>query len=267
MTASTTIHLYALISLRALADYDPYEYQRATDLSKQELDSRIEQLLKQTREVEEEPRIGDLTQTLHDLRELESTSETPTAKSYLLRQVKNSSLERAYQLARVETRRVEGRTGTSTPSRQHNTSSTQVFARGTELEFLRLGVMRLLRDLPGYVPRFGYYSRNVEIDCFLEPTLKQQPPVIVEAKNRLDSDDLSPSAMAHWRKLTAGWGKHAVSAVLTTSVSEEVRARWLRMNPKSFVLLFDPEINEFHGRERENFVKAILSRTSNSWNR
>lgn len=262
MSATDAVHLYALISLRALADYDPYEFRRSTDLTRREVDDRIQAALEGARYHGDERLLTDAGQRLDDLRALEATGESPAALSYLLRQVSNSALERAYQLALRQAQSGETRRAAFTRSGGPKPSIQPKAPAGTELEFLRLAVMRLLRDLPNYEARFDYLSRNLEIDCLLQSRAEGEPPVLIEAKAHLKTGTAVQAALATLKKLTAGWGRGVIGVILTMSISEEARTVMYRFRGKYFVLTFDPESNEFLEGEREAFLSGLTARVS-----
>jgi hypothetical protein len=120
--------------------------------------------------------------------------------------------------------------------------------------------MRLLRDLPNYEPRFGYRFRNVEVDCFLEPTVEGYPPILIEAKASVPTRAVFDSTVQQLTKISAGWGRGVITALLTPNIPEEIRANWRRDRSKFFLLEFDPETNEFDPRDHEAFVSAVTSR-------
>lgn len=73
------IHAYALIGLRALAEYDFNEFKRSTDLTKGRLDDRINELLGQTHGQERE----DLNRQLDQLESIRHESENQVAAAFL----------------------------------------------------------------------------------------------------------------------------------------------------------------------------------------
>jgi hypothetical protein len=93
-----TIQLLGLISLRALAEYDPSELRRTTDLSRRELDERIDRLLG-TPAVQVESEVHEVRSRLSELRAIEAEAETQIEQNFLLRNLGRSSLEYAFRMA------------------------------------------------------------------------------------------------------------------------------------------------------------------------
>lgn len=74
------IYLFGLIGLRALAEYDPLEYTRSTDISKWELEQQINSLLKDTDNVEAHNRFKEIHTIIY-------RTETPNEAAFLLQQI------------------------------------------------------------------------------------------------------------------------------------------------------------------------------------
>jgi hypothetical protein len=239
------IHLFALVGLRALADYDPTEFRRTSDLSKRQVDERIELLLKTARDDRDQILATEVSARLKELYEIERDAEGQAELAFLLRQLGLSCLQRAQQLALSYSRTSGPRT--REPKVPVQPAASPVFHRGPE-EHLRLGVMRLIRELPGYVPSFEFPTRGQTVDCMLEPPDTSLPVVFIEGKRSLRSMGSANGAATQIRRATRGWGRRAIAAVLVAEVTLEVRRRWNSDIEGVFLLVYDGETNDFsHG--------------------
>src|SRR6266446_2617175 len=176
------IQLFGLIALRALADTDPAELLRSTDLSKRELDGRIRALL------------GEVDS--RECRELYNSvigavevAESPVETGFLLRQVYASSMAKA-QYGSLQWNRAHPRQG----GERHVPTSDQPFlgpaaqtVESEHEELLRLATMHLLRYLRDYSHAFHQRFRDLEIDCILEPRSSKEPRIIIEARPVIDN--------------------------------------------------------------------------------
>jgi hypothetical protein len=238
------IHLFSLIGVRALADYDPVEFRRTTDLSKREIDERIEHTLARLT-MEEQGIAQELRSRTRELREIEAGAQSQTELSYLLRQLASSCLQRAQQLAFAYSRSDEAKTNQTTYVARANLGGAATSVPREE-EYVRLGVMRLLRELPQYQPKFEYPVRGTQLDCFLEPSDARLPVILIEAKTRLFSEQQWKRAVQLLKGAATGWGKKAITAVLTTTVSPDLSDRANRAPGRTaYLLVYDPESNQF----------------------
>jgi hypothetical protein len=166
------IRLLGLISLRALAEFDPAEYRRATDMSKPYLDREIEARLEYT----EDREARELYETL---RLTSERSDTPQETAFLQRHVYSASFSRAQYFAfrqNRENERLEHRRMTVRPVPDERRN---VGERSNE-ELIRLSTMSLLRTLRNYSFQLHRRSGNIEHDAVLEPTNSEWPQIFVE---------------------------------------------------------------------------------------
>ena len=136
-------------------------------------------------------------------------------------------------------------------------AAQEVPSPSRETEFVRLGVMRLLRELPEYEAAFEYPVRGKTIDCFLKPHASDHPVIFVEAKITLRSLRRAREAVAQLRRAAAGWGRKAVTVLLAGSVEEAVQYNWPQMFSGSHLLRYDIERNDFVGEGVQEIVSAV----------
>ena len=251
-----TIQLLGLISLRTLAEYDPSALRRTTDLSRRELDERIDRLLR-TLAVQEESEVHEVRSRLNELRAIEAEAETQIEQNFLLRNLGRSSLEYAFRMALTYSRTADVLPSDSRTASERVVAAQEVPSPSRETEFVRLGVMRLLRELPEYEAAFEYPVRGKTIDCFLKPHASDHPVIFVEAKITLRSLRRAREAVAQLRRAAAGWGRKAVTVLLAGSVEEAVQYNWPQMFSGSHLLWYDIERNDFVGEGVQEIVSAV----------
>lgn len=253
------IQLYSLVGLRALADYDPPEYRRVTDLSRNELDTKIQQLRLRLSEVGDSL-LAEIESRLSELELIQGESRSQTESSFLLKQLSNSCLQRAQQLALLQgriTRRDEVPTSLEQPTVPDFGRVTPRPSAGED--FVKLAAMRILRGLPNYSADFNVRIKDVEVDCILRPADSRLPMVFIEAKLVLRNDEVLKRAAAHLKRAAAGWGKGALQVVLTTAIDQSLSRPMIERNFGSvYLLLYDKESNEFVGTLSERrLIDAI----------
>ncbi len=253
-----TIHLFGLIALRALADYDPIEFKRTTDLSRRELDRRIDSLLSASVTSEGNADVDQIRRRLHELWSIETEAESQVEQNFLLRSLGKSSLEYALRLALEYSRTARARPRSEILSDKYSTDvADRSHPKSRERDLLRLGVMRLLRELPDYVPRFDYRVQGREIDCFLESVAPYQPVIFIEAKTSLSSLRQVKNASEQLKTVAASWGKGVLTVLLTANATMDVRHMWYEIYPGSYLLQYDPETNEFIAQDASSIVAAV----------
>ncbi len=168
------IRLLGLISLRALAEYDPPEYWRATDMSKRQLSRRIESLLQEV----ENPECERLYAKLNEFRE---SSESPIELSLLLHQIYLESSGMAEYLSLQRSRQERANDYIEDLQRDSRQEKVQRRPVSEGDELIRLSTFLLLRDLEGY--RFSFHRRygEVEIDAVLEPESQGMPIILIQS--------------------------------------------------------------------------------------
>lgn len=247
-----TVHAFALIGLRALAEYDPTEFNRSTDLSKRRLDDRIRDLIAQ---VEGEAEFHELMRQMHELTSVEVDVENQVASTFLLRQISLACLQRAEGLALGYHREI-GPSDREGPARDwSNAEPAQGITFSEHNEYLRLGVMRLLRDLPQYNALFNYQWKHHEIDCVLRPLNHKAPTALVEFKLRLESARQVQETFGQLRRASAGWDKSTLLVILTIGLSEGLLDT--KLDGKNFLLIYDPERDEFRYQSAARLVRAM----------
>jgi hypothetical protein len=256
MSTETAAYLYSLLALRVLAEYDPYEFARTTAQAPGQIEDTIRRALAEDWRSEsaqhEQIDIGD---KLRELDTLERNASSPSTRSYLLRLLGQSALERAYQIA-LSLEQQGVLRGPSSAAKRHPLRPGKVTR---DSEFTRLAVMRLLQDLPSYDAKFEHRLRDREIDCMLEPLEEGKPTILIEAKESLPDQRSLTAAAAQLTKFAAGWGKSALT-VLITRVGEPAEFPSMprrRGRPTTLLLHFDPEQNEFDSYDMELIRTAV----------
>jgi len=257
------IQLYSLVGLRALAEYDAPEYRRVTDLSRNELEEKIRRL---QASVSDEPLLSEIRARMSELELIQGESRSQTELAFLLKQLSNSCLQRAQQLALLQSRTMRSE-GTSTqPQRTAVRDAERPKTSAPESEeFVKLAAMRLLRALPAYSAEFNVRLRNVEVDCLLRPADSRMPVIFIEAKVALRNEDVLRSAMNQLKKAAAGWGKGAFQVVLTTAVDRSLHLAGFEGRTGSpYLLVYDQEANEFIENTSEHLLAAAVRRVQDA---
>jgi hypothetical protein len=129
-------------------------------------------------------------------------------------------------------------------------------------EYLRLGVMRLLRDLQGYKAMFNYHWRDHEIDCVLQPPNDETPAVLIDFKARIDSVEQAKMAFARLHRLAAGWARSTLFGILTIQLDPKLAQSASRQFPekyqgRAFLLTYDSLRNEFARESAGELLHAV----------
>jgi hypothetical protein len=261
------IHAFALLSLRALAEYDPVELRRNTDLSKRQIDERIENLIIQ---LDDDPEVGELRREADQLSGVENESENAVTAAFLARQIASACLQRAQISATRYQRTTERSVSAERDVRVQHEPVSVPKASSVHEEYLRLAVMRLLRDLPEYEALFEYRWKDRQIDCVLQPRGGDGPTVLVEFKLRIENDRQTKNAFNQLQRLAAGWPKSTLLAVLTSAIGaagslqgegpHRPGAIAERLRGRTFLLVYDTERNEFARESAGGLLHAILKR-------
>ncbi len=258
-----TIHALALISLRALADYDPFEFQRTTDLSKSQVDDRIQNLVKQH---QGEPEFDELQRQLNRLNFAERETDSQVASTYFLRQISLSCLQGAQALAIGHHRTAESLPRQGGSETLENAPGLEDQLSSGPDEYLRLGVMRLLRDLQGYKAMFKYSWREHEIDCVLQPPNDETPSILIDFKTRIDSVEYAQMAFARLLRLASGWGRSFLFGILTIHLNPKLAHSASRLfqekyRGRAFLLTYDASRNEFAHESAGELLHAARRQT------
>jgi hypothetical protein len=252
--------------LRALAEYDPIELRRNTDLSKRQIDERIEALITQ---LDDDPEVSELRRAADQLSWVENESENGVTAAFLARQIASACLQRAQISATSYQRTTERSVSAERDVGVQHESVSVPKASSAHEEYLRLAVMRLLRDLPEYESLFEYRWKDRRIDCVLQPRGGGGPTVLVEFKLRIENDRETKNAFNQLQRLAAGWPKSTLLAVITSAI----RAGSLqgegphrpggsaeRLRGRTFLLVYDTERNEFARESTSGLLQAISKR-------
>jgi len=248
------VAVYVLIGLRALADCDSAEYVRVSDLSKGELDLRIASRLAAVRfsdDLDRRDAVSRFEQLTSILKDAKGNSEL----NFLLRQLHMACLQRAQQLSLSIVNSGAPRPARENPRAPGLAASPAARRRVLSDDHLRLGVMRLLRELPGYSPVFEYAVSSSQVDCVLEPPADGGPAIVVEAKVRLVAPSEAASLVKTLRKYVGLWGKGTLAVILASEISAAVRDS-LTKEKDLYLLDFDQESNAF----REPGVQTLTTR-------
>ena len=259
------ILLFALLGLRALAEYDPAEYARATDSSKIELDSRINSLFeglgnRQTENV----LLVELASKHSQLTALTNETRGRNAAIFLLKQLHVSCLERAQQLSLLyepEPRPREVSRSTLF-SERNKFDPRDKDERSEHEEFLRLATMRLLRELPRYSASFEVLTPKTQIDCMLNPPSDDLPMIVVEARMRLRESDADRVIKLLKRSVSA-WGKRALGTLICATIDPLLWDRPIQKD-RVFILEFDVESNAFRGQGAGELSRIVWNQIDNS---
>lgn len=248
------VYVWALIGLRALSEYDAYEFRRATDMSKRQIDKLIEDVL--GKHPDHECKI-----LFEKIKSIATSVETPMEYEYLLKQVyaasnlnaqhkallsANEEHEAAEDAERSEQGRISEYRGVSGDSGK---------VLSNELELVRLSVMRILRELRDYRPEFSRYLGETEVDCVLVPDGFRGRQIIVQGKRRGDlSKTISP--LKQIVKI------HGALGVVVTDQSRPRHEQNDESGEQVKILSFDLRRNAFRGNQLREFVDWVETNVS-----
>jgi hypothetical protein len=181
------------------------------------------------------------------------------ASAFLMRQLSQSCLQRAQALAL-------GYHNTTRPLAWEDRLPERVpISQGKSFsghdEYLRLGVMRLLRDLPDYRALFNYRWKDYEIDCVLQPLSDSVPAILVEFKMRIQTVQQARDALRKLHRVGAGWDKSTLFGLLTINLGQELPQPIGKLVPsrlaaRTFLLIYDAERNEFSRQSASQLIHA-----------
>lgn len=245
------IQLFALIGLRALAEYDPFEFRRCTELSKRQIEDKIQELIQFCNDDEARKRF-------EDFKTIETQLESAGELSFLLKQIHSSSLQKAQQLSLAFIRTVDRKKDYKSFAQEYIKEEERESPTVSEHEdLLRLGVMLLLRKIKGYTPLFSYRWKDQKIDCLLEPLEGDLPFIIIESKILLRSYEQIKMSVAQISKYMKFWGKKTLGIIMTKSISPKIKFPLNDISKNIFLLIYDSENNEFVDYDLERLLTAI----------
>jgi hypothetical protein len=239
------IRLLGLISLRALAEYDPPEYRRSADMSKRQLDARIRSLLSEV----DNPECVQLYESLNHIIDF---SESPLELSFLLRQIYVASFGRA-QYYSLQRSRIEKSSEYREISRREYSQEIphrRGISEGDEL--IRLSTMLLLRDLRDYSYSFQRRLGEAEVDSVLEPELRGMPHILVQAAASGREFEVKVESL---RKAMAVIRGRVVGVIVTEATPAEQDSESLGEN--IYLLRFDVRKNQFAGNDLRRFHYSL----------
>lgn len=244
------IYLLGLIGLRALAEYDPSEYKRSTDMSKRELDRQIEFTLKRT----ESPEGQNL---YNEMREMIDTTESPIELSSLLQQIYISSFRKAQYYALQYSKQQTTERSRDLPISSHELvyQPEQRIGRSGEDELIRLSVMLLLRRLPEYTYSFNQHLKHIEVDCVLEPQLTELPHILIQAKSQIVNQKQLATIAKQLKSVMSVYGKKTIGIIVMEYRPIELSLEMLGAN--LYLLFFDLRKNQFIGEDFDRLIEQI----------
>ena len=248
------IHLYGLIGLRALAEFDPSEYHRAVDISKRELERTIETILSEVS--------NDDTKNLYnDLKMIIDTTENPIEMSYLLQQIYTTSFIKAHYYATERRRdRLEEMPSDFHISQDESERQFPKIGVATEAdEFLKLSAMCLLRHLREYTPVFNVHLKDVEVDCVLEPKLSHLPHIVIEARSQILNVSELEDVIKQVRSAKSAHGRRTIGVVIVGKAPRSI-THYDSLKKDIYLLIFDVIKNRFIGKEFLHFISRIQAR-------
>lgn len=244
------IHLFGLIGLRALAEYDPTEYKRATDMSRAELDKQIQLALEKAKSPEGENLYAEMRKVL-------DTTESPVELSFLLQQIYISSFRKAQYYSLQYSKQQSTEKTRDLPISYHEpvyqSEKHAGASRGDEL--VRLSVMLLLRHLPEYTYLFNQHFNNIEVDCVLEPQLAELPHIVIQVKSQLINQKQFETMVRQLKSVMRVFGKKTIGLIILENLSVEYNREALGAN--IYLLLFDVRKNQFIGADFNKLVERV----------
>ena len=240
---SREIQLSGLIALRALAEFDPVEFRRVTDLSRRDLDAKIRTLHDDYGESESWHYYG-LIQGLLE------TSKNEQANHFPMRQIYMACNTVAQYHALIE-RRIDNATDIRVNENveAHTASGQHVTIQSDDL--LRLSVMRLLRTLRDYRPLFHYKVGRNYVDCVLEPSESQLPFIIIETKRLSEDWERNRGFLKALQQSMKVYGEDTVGIIVT---GVRKREHDEEIPNGMFILEYDLNNNQF---SEHSFSKVL----------
>jgi len=253
------VQLFALIGLRALAEYDPFEYKRCTELSKRQLEDNIQRLIERSGD-------DEARKKFEDLKTIETELENAGEFSFLLKQIYVSSLQKAQQLSLTFFRRKD-REGESKflVAKYTKEEDRGIPSVSEHDDLLRLSVTLLIRKIKGYKPLFHYRWKSEEIDCLLEPFETDLPFIVMESKSWLRSDSQIEMTVDQLSKYRRFWGKKALGIIVTKGIGTKSHFQPGNIAKNIFLLIYDPENNVFVADNFEKLLTAIRLNRNARW--
>lgn len=239
------IRLLGLISLRALAEYDPPEYRRSADMSKRQLEERIRSLLGDV----DSPECAQFYESLSNIIDF---SESPLELSFLLRQIYVASFGRAqyYSLQRARLERSSEYAETSRREYSQEIPQRRGISEGDEL--IRLSTMLLLRDLRDYSYSFHRQFGEAGVDSVLEPEIKDMPLIMMQA---VSSSREFETKLESLQRATAVVRGRVVGVIVTEVIPADQSTEDLGENVH--LMRFDVRKNQFDSNDLRRFRRSL----------
>jgi hypothetical protein len=254
MTAAK-VHILGLLSLRALSEYDPYEFKRSTDLSRREIDRKIEDYLTKTDDY-------DCQRFYAQMKSIGADSETPLELEHLFRQLYAATYQDAQHEALQIVKQYQHRTqqNESREVAAYSEASQATTPAASESELARLSVMCMLRTLRDYRAEFERRVAQYMIDCVLVPIATDGRPILVEIKGRRRSNRAVINRLRHAME---AYGTECFGVMVTERDTMSDRTHVDEAQPMSkrriFVLPFNMRKNAFVGHHFDELVAEIFS--------
>ena len=244
------IHLLGLRGLRALAEFDPAEYLRSTDLSIGDLENKINLLLGDADN-------SECRESYDELMNAKKISKTHAELTLFLQQIYASTTGKARYRSRQWNRQQVQQTYAQTGGDYSvaNAWHRQERGAGDADELVRLSGMRMLRELRGYSYTFHRHFGDGEIDSVLEPSSPELPPVLIEAELVLRSPAQIEQATSRLHRAMSLGGSRAVGIIVTGNLAPGVGEKCL--DERTFLLFFDLRENEFGGSGLNALLKKL----------
>lgn len=245
------IYILGLIGLRALAEFDPPEYRRSTDLSIGDLEYRIESFLEDHVDTFE---CRDLYKKLMSARKI---SKTPLELTFFLQQIYSASIGKAqyHSLQRTRQRATERRAESVDEHRVSDARAMEERGASENDELIRLSAMQMLRHLRDYSYTFRRRLGDIEIDCVLEPSSSALSLVLIKAHPVLRSHAQFEQLISLLKRAMSLIGLRVVGVIITEMYLVEVDRGLLE--DRMFLLRFNVQRNEFEGPGFGELLEAL----------
>ncbi len=252
------IHALCLMGLRAMSEYDPVEYRRTTDLSKRDIDTKIQQLLNSSKN-DEVSRLYSL------LTDIQTFTGTPEELNFKLRQLNSSCFQLAQHFASIYARSKDKPLSRPTSLEAIALSYPKQQSASEHDELIKLGVMLMLRELKNYQPQFEYKAPNARVDCLLVPEDSSMPHIVIEAKTYIRTNENFKQIRLQLSKTLKYWGKNTVGVILCGGVARAAKILDLLKEDTGrsrsyiiYLLIFDSRNNTLVGAQYERFKKDVI---------
>lgn len=235
-------YAYLLLNLKILSENDPIELLRVTDISKSDIDKKLNSIIHEIESKEVKHLYDEFNLITEKIR-------NPNQLKFLYNQIQSNAFTKAQYYSILYTqsqnRDFEGIHSESDYYKEMESLNSE------ENDILKLATMKLLRLLPGYRVYFEYKLDKINIDCLLQNKNESFPNIIIEFKsNQKNTKDV----FLQLKKAMKLWGKRTIGILIVNNVSNFIDKENLE---NVYVINYNEQLNSLFGKGYEEFLKNI----------